>query len=49
MIILDTPIDMHLHLRVGKMLKDVLPYTVNQFAAAVVMPNLVPHVDNIKA
>ena len=46
MIILDTPIDMHLHLRVGKMLKDVLPYTVNQFAAAVVMPNLVPPVDN---
>ena len=46
MIILDTPIDMHLHLRVGKMLKDVLPYTVNQFAAAVVMPNLVPPVNN---
>ena len=46
MIILDTPIDMHLHLREGKMLKDVLPYTVNQFAAAVVMPNLVPPVDN---
>ena len=48
MIILDTPIDMHLHLRVGKMLKDVLPYTINQFAAAVVMPNLVPPVDNKK-
>ena len=46
MIILDTPIDMHLHLREGKMLKDVLPYTANQFAAAVVMPNLVPPVDN---
>ena len=46
MIILDTPIDMHLHLREGKMLKDVLPYTINQFAAAVVMPNLVPPVDN---
>jgi dihydroorotase len=46
MIILDTPIDMHLHLREGKMLKDVLPYTINQFAAAVIMPNLVPPVDN---
>jgi dihydroorotase len=46
MIILDTPIDMHLHLRVGKMLRDVIPYTANQFAAAVVMPNLVPPVDN---
>ena len=46
MIILVTPIDMHLHLREGKMLKDVLPYTINQFAAAVIMPNLVPPVDN---
>jgi len=44
--ILDTPIDMHLHLREGKMLKDVLPYSANQFAAAVIMPNLVPPVDN---
>jgi len=44
--ILNTPIDMHLHLREGKILKDVLPYTTNQFAAAVVMPNLVPPVDN---
>ncbi len=46
MIILDTPIDMHLHLREGKILKDVLPYTQKQFAAAVVMPNLNPPVDN---
>ncbi|WP_162147148.1 dihydroorotase [Lebetimonas sp. JH369] len=44
--ILNTPIDMHLHLREGKILKDVLPYTESQFAAAVVMPNLVPPVDN---
>jgi dihydroorotase len=46
MIVLDTPIDMHLHLREGKILKDVLPHTQKQFAAAVVMPNLVPPVDN---
>ena len=46
MIILDTPIDMHLHLREGKILEDVLPYTTNQFAAAVIMPNLIPPVDN---
>jgi len=46
MIILDTPIDMHLHLREGKMLKDVIDYSVNQFAAAVIMPNLIPPVDN---
>jgi dihydroorotase len=44
--ILNTPIDMHLHLREGKMLRDVIPYTANQFAAAVIMPNLVPPVDN---
>jgi dihydroorotase len=43
---LDTPIDMHLHLREGKILKDVLPYSANQFAAAVIMPNLIPPVDN---
>ncbi|WP_457559926.1 dihydroorotase [Caminibacter sp.] len=46
MIVLDTPIDMHLHLREGKILKDVLPYSANQFAAAVIMPNLIPPVDN---
>ena len=44
--ILNTPIDMHLHLREGKILKDVIPYSSNQFAAAVIMPNLVPPVDN---
>ena len=44
--ILNTPVDMHLHLREGEMLKAVLPYTINQFAAAVIMPNLVPPVDN---
>jgi len=46
MIVLDTPIDMHLHLREGKMLKNVIDYSVNQFAAAVIMPNLIPPVDN---
>ena len=44
--IVNTPIDMHLHLREGKILKDVIPYSSNQFAAAVIMPNLVPPVDN---
>ncbi len=43
---LNTPIDMHLHLREGEMLKTVLPYSAKQFAAAVIMPNLVPPVDN---
>lgn len=34
------PDDLHLHLRDGEQLKDVLPYTARQFARAVVMPNL---------
>jgi dihydroorotase len=41
-----SPIDMHLHLREGDMLKKVLPYSENQFCAAVIMPNLNPPVDN---
>jgi dihydroorotase len=41
-----SPIDMHLHLREGKMLKDVIGFSAKQFAAAVIMPNLVPPVDN---
>ncbi len=41
-IILKSPCDMHVHLRDGFMLKQVLPYTVAQFASAVVMPNLIP-------
>ena len=44
--ILNTPIDMHLHLREGKILKDVISYSTSQFAAAVIMPNLIPPVDN---
>ncbi len=37
---LDTPLDMHLHLREGAMLKAVAPWSSAQFAGAVVMPNL---------
>lgn len=36
------PDDMHLHLRQGRTLKQVLPWTANQFARAVVMPNTIP-------
>ena len=38
------PLDMHLHLRDGDMLQLVAPYTAEQFAGAVIMPNLVPPV-----
>ncbi|MBM3485564.1 MAG: dihydroorotase [Alphaproteobacteria bacterium] len=38
------PDDWHLHLRDGTMLSNVLPYTVERFARAIIMPNLVPPV-----
>ncbi len=41
---LPKPDDFHLHLRDGPMLEAVLPYTVERFARALVMPNLVPPV-----
>ena len=43
-ITLTRPDDWHLHLRNGEALKAVLPYTVRQFARAIVMPNLKPPV-----
>ncbi|MBF0198049.1 MAG: dihydroorotase [Planctomycetes bacterium] len=39
---LNTPLDMHLHLRQGDMLKLVAPLSAQTFSGAVVMPNLVP-------
>ena len=41
------PDDWHLHLRDGEMLRAVLPFTVRQFARAIVMPNLVPPVTTV--
>ncbi|WVN41661.1 dihydroorotase [beta proteobacterium MWH-UniP1] len=38
------PDDWHLHLRDGQQMASVLPYTVRQFARAIVMPNLRPPV-----
>ncbi|BCZ17578.1 Dihydroorotase PyrC [Helicobacter sp. NHP19-003] len=39
-ITLNNPLDMHLHLREGDLLKAVLPFSATPFSAAVVMPNL---------
>ncbi|PAF45286.1 dihydroorotase [Helicobacter sp. 11S02629-2] len=39
-ITLKNPLDMHLHLREGELLKAVLPYTTKPFSLALVMPNL---------
>lgn len=44
---LSAPLDMHLHLRDGDMLKLVAPLSARSFAAAVIMPNLVPSVDSL--
>lgn len=42
--ILKNPLDMHLHLREGSMLRLVAPHSFKDFRAAVIMPNLVPPV-----
>lgn len=42
------PDDFHLHLRDGETLKTVVAHTANEFARAVIMPNLVPPVTNIE-
>lgn len=48
-ITLDSPLDMHLHLRDGNMMKLVAPLSARSFAGAVVMPNLVPPVDSAES
>ncbi|MDQ8193159.1 dihydroorotase [Coraliomargarita sp. SDUM461004] len=45
---INSPIDMHLHLREGAMLECVTPLTAQHFSAAIIMPNLVPPVDNLE-
>ncbi|MEL7067517.1 MAG: dihydroorotase [Cyanobacteria bacterium J06581_3] len=45
---LTRPDDWHLHLRDGAALKAVLPYTLRQFARAIVMPNLKPPVRTVE-
>ena len=39
---INMPLDMHLHLRDGEMLKKIVHYSSKNFAAALIMPNLVP-------
>ncbi|WP_456323967.1 dihydroorotase [Hydrogenimonas sp.] len=41
---IDSPLDMHLHLRDGRMLDIVAPLSAETFAGGMVMPNLVPPV-----
>ncbi|MEN8662617.1 MAG: dihydroorotase [Lentimonas sp.] len=46
--VLKSPLDMHLHLREGEMMERVTPLTADHFAGAIIMPNLVPPVDNLE-
>ncbi len=46
---LTRPDDWHLHLRDGAAMASVLPYTVRQFARAIVMPNLRPPITTADA
>lgn len=46
---LNSPLDMHLHLRDKEMLKVVAPLTSYSFAGALIMPNLVPPVETHEA
>ncbi|MFW6307995.1 MAG: dihydroorotase [Campylobacterales bacterium] len=47
-LILDSPIDMHLHLRDGDMLNRVIAFSATNFSAAVVMPNISPPIKSAK-
>lgn len=42
-----SPLDMHLHLREGDMLRQVAPYSAQCFAGGVIMPNLISPVDSL--
>ncbi len=46
-ITLNSPLDMHLHLRDGDMLKSIARCSSRYFAGAIVMPNLVPPITSI--
>jgi len=45
-VVLDAPLDMHLHLRDGEMLKNIASASAETFSGAIIMPNLVPPVSS---
>ncbi len=45
---IESPLDMHLHLREGAMMERVTPLSSEHFSGAIIMPNLVPPVDNLE-
>ncbi len=48
-IILDRPLDMHLHLRDGEMLRTVAPLSAFSFSGGLIMPNLIPPICDAEA
>ena len=48
-ITLNSPLDMHLHLRDDDMLKVVAPLSAKSFSAGIIMPNLVPPITTVQA
>jgi len=44
---LQSPLDMHLHLREDKMMQNVAPLSATSFAGGVIMPNLISPVDSL--
>ena len=44
LVVLNAPLDMHLHLRDGEMLENVIDGSTQTFSGAIIMPNLVPPV-----
>lgn len=47
-VVINSPLDMHLHFREGAIAETVIPLTSSVFAGGVIMPNLVPAVDNLE-
>ena len=47
-IVLRDPFDMHIHFREGEMLDLVAPLSAETFSGGIIMPNLIPPVDNIQ-
>jgi dihydroorotase len=48
-LVLNSPLDMHLHLRDGDMLKNVAKFSAKDFAGALIMPNLLPPITDINS
>ena len=47
-IVIQDPYDMHIHFREAEMLELVAPLSAKTFAGGIIMPNLVPPVDNLE-